>query len=34
MFQTKGIVYLLAIGSLIGFVGFWKFLNGGKSNDD
>jgi len=27
MFQTKGIIYLLAIGYLIGFAWFWKFLN-------
>jgi hypothetical protein len=26
MLRTKGIVYLLAIGYLIGFVWFWKFM--------
>jgi hypothetical protein len=27
MFQTKGIVYLLAIAFLIGFTWYWKFVN-------
>jgi hypothetical protein len=26
MFHTKGIIYILAIGFLIGFTAFWKFL--------
>ena len=30
MFQTKGVVYLLAIGYLIGFVWFWRFLFKGE----
>ncbi|MGD8396366.1 MAG: hypothetical protein PVF43_12930 [Candidatus Eiseniibacteriota bacterium] len=28
MTQTKGVVYLLAIGYLVGFVAFWRFLFG------
>jgi hypothetical protein len=27
MFQTKGLVYLLAITYLIGFTWFWGFVN-------
>lgn len=27
MTQTKGIIYILALGYLIGFVSFWRFLN-------
>ena len=27
MFQTKGIIYILAIGFLIGFTWFWRFLH-------
>jgi hypothetical protein len=27
MFETKGIVYLMIIGFLIGFPLFWRFLN-------
>jgi hypothetical protein len=26
MTQTKGLIYLLAIGYLVGFVAFWRFL--------
>jgi hypothetical protein len=32
MFQTKGIVYLLAIAYLITFTWFWKFINNSKKN--
>ena len=34
MFQTKGILYLLAVGYLVGFVYFWKFLHGRKEKED
>jgi len=34
MLQTKGILYLLAIGYLAGFVCFWKFLHGRKQKED
>jgi hypothetical protein len=34
MFRTKGILYLLAISYLIGFVWFWKFLNGRQKNEE
>ena len=34
MFQTKGILYMLAIGYLVGFVCFWKFLHGRPKQDD
>jgi hypothetical protein len=27
MMQTKGVLYLLAVGYLIAFVGFWRFLH-------
>jgi hypothetical protein len=27
MLQTKGVVYLLGVAFLIGFVWFWRFLN-------
>jgi hypothetical protein len=30
MLQTKGMLYILAVCYLVGFVYFWKFLN--KSN--
>lgn len=34
MFQTKGIVYILAAGYLIGFVAFWRFLNRSRNNEE
>lgn len=34
MLQTKGILYLLAIAYLAGFVYFWKFLHGRKEKED
>jgi DNA transposition AAA+ family ATPase len=34
MIQSKGTVYLLAIGFLIGFTAFWKYLNGRKGDPD
>jgi hypothetical protein len=34
MLQTKGILYLLAIAYLVGFVCFWKFLHGREKEDD
>lgn len=34
MLQTKGILYLLAISYLIGFVCFWKFLHGRDTKED
>ena len=34
MIQTKGIVYILAIGYLIGFTAFWKFLMRGEKKED
>jgi hypothetical protein len=34
MFHTKGIIYLLAIGYLIGFTWFWKFLRNDKPKKD
>jgi hypothetical protein len=33
MFQTKGIVYLLAIAYLIAFTWFWRFINTKNSRD-
>jgi hypothetical protein len=30
MLRTKGVVYLLAIAYLIGFIMFWRFLNQGR----
>jgi len=30
MLRTKGVVYLLAIAYLIGFIMFWRFVNQGK----
>jgi len=27
LFQTKGLLYLLGVGYLIAFVGFWTFLH-------
>ncbi len=34
MFQTKGMVYLLAIAYLIAFTWFWKFISNTKKNRD
>jgi len=34
MFQTKGIIYLLAIGYLISFTWFWKFMFRRDRDDD
>ncbi len=34
MLRTKGILYLLALSYLIGFVWFWKFLNGRQKEED
>ena len=34
MMHTKGVVYILAAGYLIGFVAFWRFLNRSRSTDD
>ncbi len=34
MLQTKGILYLLAVAYLIGFVYFWKFLNRSRGGGD
>ena len=34
MFRTKGIIYLLAGAYLVGFLAYWKFLQGGKEDDD
>jgi SNF family Na+-dependent transporter len=34
MFQTKGVLYLLAIGYLIGLGVFWKFLLKSDRNED
>ena len=33
MFQTKGIVYFLAIAYLIGFTWYWRFLNSKNKPD-
>ncbi len=27
MLQTKGVVYILALGFFVGIVAFWRFLN-------
>ncbi len=27
MVQSKGIIYMLSLGYLIGFVAFWKFIS-------
>ncbi len=34
MLQTKGILYLLAIGYFVGFVWFWKFLHDRDKKED
>lgn len=34
MIRTKGIVYILAIGYLIGFTAFWKFLFARDKSED
>lgn len=34
MMHSKGIVYLLAVGYLVGFVWFWKFLTKYDRKDD
>jgi hypothetical protein len=33
MTQTKGILYLLAVGYLVAFVGFWRFLHDREKED-
>ncbi len=33
MFQTKGIIYILAVGYLLGFVWFWRFLKMDKKRE-
>jgi plastocyanin domain-containing protein len=33
MIQTKGIIYILGIGYLIGFVAFWRFLHKHEKDD-
>lgn len=34
MLQTKGTLYLLAIAYLVGFICFWKFLQGREKKED
>ncbi len=34
MMRTKGIVYILAIGFLIGFTTFWHFLFGREPREE
>jgi len=34
MTQTKGIIYILGIGWLIGFTWFWHFLNKNQKDDE
>jgi len=34
LLQTKGILYLLAIGYFVGFLCFWKFLHGRNRDED
>ena len=33
MLQTKGLLYLLAVGYLVGFVAFWRFLHDRENED-
>ena len=34
MIQSKGIIYLLSLGYLVGFVAFWRFISAREKNDD
>ncbi len=34
MMHTKGIIYLLAVGYLVGFICFWRFLFKGRKTDE
>jgi len=34
MMQTKGMLYILSVGYLIGFIGFWKFLHGREKKEN
>jgi hypothetical protein len=34
MVQSKGIIYMLSLGYLIGFVAFWKFISARDKNED
>jgi hypothetical protein len=34
MRETKGVLYLLALAYLVGFVSFWKFLHGREKKED
>jgi hypothetical protein len=34
MFQTKGVLYLLGVGFLIGFVLFWGFVHDREKNEE
>ncbi len=34
MTHAKGMTYLTVVAFLFGFVAYWKFLAGGKDDDD
>lgn len=34
MLHTKGVLYLLAVGSLIAFVFFWRFVQEGDKEEE
>jgi len=34
LLHTKGVLYLLGIGSLVGFVLFWKFVQEREKKDE
>ncbi len=34
MLHTKGVLYLLGIGSLVAFVLFWKFVHDREKDDE
>lgn len=34
MVQSKGIIYLLSLGYLVGFVAFWKFISSRDKDSD
>ena len=34
LMQTKGMLYLLVVGYLVAFIGFWRFLHDREKKED